>query len=341
MIGWLAACVEPEPTAVLAWQSGAGGYVIEARELPELHDVRHMKGEVGSIEYGGYVDVDAGWTGGRELDIRIVVEDGVAVPLDPSGVVLYSFYAHLVDTVAWAELQGFEAEALVPVQIAVNPAVDVLIELTPADNLAYGTGYHTFVILPDGGERDVPLAANLGVVAHEFGHALFHALLSGGPQQPPLVDDLSLVSARWLSSLHEAFADTLGALITDDPAFIQQSIPIDSRDLNGRSPMTSALVPEAGNSPLDLYDPYPLGTVFAGVFWEFRLATDDPARTALLLRDTVERWSPTVDELDGGFFLEAAAAAAGEELPQLCSAITWRFPEADWPGPCRALDASP
>lgn len=334
MSWWLIACVAPTPDSVLAWQLTGSGYEIVPRVLPELTDAAHMVGTLGTIRYGGRLADSGGFDGGRELDVRYVLDDGVAVPLDSSGVILYSFYAHLADVVVWADERGFAASPLLPVPIAVNPAVNLLLEISPADNLAYATGYHAFLLLPDGGERDVPLAANLGVVAHEFGHALFHALLSGSPERPPLVGDSSSAQGRWMVSLHEGFADILGALITDDPRFIRDSLDVDSRDLDAGWVLTDTLVPKDGGSALELYDPYPLGTVFAATFWDVRVASDDPDRTARLVLDAVEAWDPDPATLHGRDLLAAAVDVSGMYRLALCTSIGARFPEDYWPEHC-------
>ena len=73
------------------------------------------------------------------------------------------------------------------------------------ENAAYVPGTHAFILLSDMTEKEVPLAANAGVVTHEFGHSVFHYLTTGGVKTDPLYD-VSSPGRSGVASLDEGFA---------------------------------------------------------------------------------------------------------------------------------------
>ena len=97
----------------------------------------------------------------------------------------------------------------------------------------------------------------------------------------------------------------------------------------------------AEHSALELYDPYPLGTVFAATFWDVREASDDPARTARLLLDAVEDWDPDPASLHGRDLLAAAVDVSGVVRVALCASIGARFPDDYWPAACELQAGGP
>ncbi|MDP2311376.1 MAG: hypothetical protein Q8P41_00610 [Pseudomonadota bacterium] len=330
----LLACAPGAPDAFLAYVRGDDGYVVEPRALPALEDAGTMTGTLGSVRHGGrVVGNGAGeqYSGGRGLTVRYVVQDGVAVPLDQDGLLLYSFYGHLADATDTLEAGGLDLDAIFPVDIAWNPAVSPLLELAPADNAAYAIGANVFLLLPDGDNREVPLLANAGVVTHELGHAVLHLLMTGDPSSDPLVADTSTAAGMWQSALHEGFADSLAALTLDDPRFLDVSLDMPARYADTDAVLTAALLPDpaaVADSLLPIYDPYPLGTVFASLMWDIRVATDDAPATLELLFRGVEHWAPSgPDDLDGAVFLGALVAAAepGTQRDVVCAAVELRI----------------
>lgn len=327
----LAACVADEADRFLVMEPVGDTYVSEGHPIPELDDPQHMSGTLGTVEYGGRFTGDD-WTptyeGGRGLDVVYEVQDGVAIPADLDGLLLFSFYAHFADARAVVEAHGVDMSAIFPVDLAWNPAVDWSIELSAADNAAYATGSNVFILLPDGDDREVPMLANKGVIAHEFGHAVFHLLCAGGPHEPPVVQEIDGTAAHWQASLHEGFADSLASLSLDDPHYLDASVDMPSRHVDDDAVMSSTVDPSATTSTdiLSLYDPYPLGTVFASAIWDVRVTLDDPEATLDLLLRAATNWHPDAD-FSGWSWLDAwvDAAADEDELTAVCAAIDNRF----------------
>ncbi len=333
MLPLLLACTSPSPDEVLAYVRTDGGYAIAPRALAALDDPGAMSGTLGQVRHGGRIvgtGDDERYSGGRALTVRFTVQDGVAVPLDQDGLLLFSFYGHLADAVEALDARGVDTSPIFPVDIAWNPAVSPLIELTPADNAAYAIGANLFLLLADGDDRAVPLLANAGVVTHELGHALLHLLTVGDPLEDPLVADPVTEAGMWQAALHEGFADSLAVLLLDDPRFLELSLEMPARQVDAAALLTPSLLPDPdalADSLLPIYDPYPLGTVFASMIWDIRLATDDPDGTLDLLVRGVQAWAPEDDaEMNGAAFLGALAGAAvvGPQLDALCAAVEAR-----------------
>lgn len=329
-------CAGRDAERLLAYVRGAdGAYAVEGRAMPTLDDPVRMSGALGEVSHGGRFVGDPlapTYSGGGPVDVRFVVRDGVAVPLDQDGLLLWSFWGHLEDARAAVEARGVDLGGVFPLPVAWNPAVSWTFELSPVDNAAYAVGSNFFVLLPDGDDRDVPLLANAGVVTHELGHATFHVLTRGDPTATPLVTDVGTEPALWQASMHEAFADGLATLLLDDAAFLDPSIAMPSRDVTASAVLTADLLPSAAVETLDeslgLYDPYPLGTVFASASWDVRVALDDPDAALDLLVRATEAWAPADEaEMDGLRFLEVwwEEAAAGAERDAVCGALRRRF----------------
>lgn len=335
-LAMLPACTSIHPDALLTWIRAADGtYSIGPRAVPELDDALRMRGELGTITHGGRVvghsDGSGEYTGGVDLlvhaDVQQVDGQDVAVPLDEDGLLLYTFYANLAAVRTAVEAHGVDVSAVFPMQAGWNPAVSPLLELAPADNAAYATGANVFLLLPDGNNRDVPVLANEGVIFHEFGHAVFHLLTTGAPQNPPLAGDSTTESYYWQASLHEGFADTLATLLLDDPAFIDASLDLPDRHVDDdHAVVDDSMLPSTRVDGL-LDDPYPLGTVYASFAWDLREASDPDSALAVVL-DAVDRWGPTqASDVDGVLYLtalldEAADAGLGDAA---CASNEARF----------------
>ena len=321
----LSACSSIQTDHLLTWvRADDGAYSIGVREVPELDDAIHMTGELGAVTYGGRIAsrADGGWvyTGGVKLTVHAVVMDldednmgtgeSAAVPLDEDGLLLYTFYANLAAARAEVEARGVDTGPMFPMDAAWNPAVNPLIEITPADNAAYATGSNTFLLLPDGGDRDVPLLANQGALIHEFGHAIFHLLTTGDPFSAPLATDPAEESYYWQASLHEGFADTQATLLLDDPSFIDASIEMPERRVDDdHAVLTEDMLPANRLEPL-LDDPYPLGTVYASFAWDLRVASDPDTAYAIVL-DAIARWAPSrASDVEGTAYLQALLQSA-------------------------------
>ncbi len=339
LLSLLLGCQPPDAEQYLTWQLAGEGYEVAPRARNTLVDLEQVSGLLGSVLQGGQVLLeDSGdmlYEGGRALHVDFDAQRGVAVPLDEHGLVLWSFYGHLEDLHAELPEHGFDPQEFFPIDAAWTPVIpDLFLEMLPKENAAYATAGHFFILLDDLVAKDVPLAANAGIVRHEFGHALFHWLTTGDVLASAPFDMLSQTEGSlYYSSLHEGFADSFAALTLDEPDFFDGSFDLPERDLSGDHRVEGVeQLPEqfllsADEELLAIYDPYPLGTVFAATAWDHRLAIDDPDEALAILVDGVSLWSSRGDHGDGWGLLDAwvQSAPAGSPRDALCSAVVLRF----------------
>lgn len=322
----------------------AAEYQIVEQEIPSLISPKTMEGELGRITSGGVFsvsleDIAMTYKYGREIDLQYQVRNDVLYPLDRDGLILLSFYSHLESVRTILEETELEVEQVFPVNSAITPTLsDITLAIFPFENAAYVPGSHHFIILSDLIEKEVPLAANKGVVAHEFGHAVFHWLTTGGTETKSW-GRTEADASNSLASLDEGLADVLGALVTEQSNFISYSLDLSERDLAGEQTLQSVdVLPEdfEADGTFDLYDPYPLGSVFAAMVWDVYLGGID----RVMMLDWVFRTTQTFAEENsdeeslankrlGYLWLnEFVVQAETEEAKNLaCQAIELRFGE--------------
>ena len=192
--------------------------------------------------------------------------------------------------------------------------------LLATTNAAYvGDGVHLFALLADTLHADLPLASNPGVIRHEFGHAVFQLVVAGGPdaQRPEQ-------NTPEMRAMNEGFADMVATLTLDDPAFIDASIPLPERRVDGDATAADA-------DPVDV-NPYSRGTVFASLAWDLRARTD-PDTALVVAVETLRRWADTKPWTGGTegidryaeLFVDEAGTEVPEVLAGLCDDYRRRF----------------
>ena len=172
-------------------------------------------------------------------------------------------------------------DSILPLHTAISPVIsDLTLAFLPMENAAYVPTLHHFLLLTDAIPKDVPLAANKGVVAHEFGHALFHYLTTGGTTTPRLLE-MDAEGYESVYSLDEGLADVLGYLVSNRPDFIADSLTDQDRALDTEH-LASDVSPLPGEddeeSLLPSYNPYALGSVFAATIWEVDVELNNRSR---------------------------------------------------------------
>ncbi len=334
----LAACAPPDAQHYLAFHAGSDGYTLEPRGKGTLDDLRAVSGGLGSVLQGGEVTMESNgdtfYEGGRSLRVGYDVDGDVAVPLDEHGLVLWSFYGHLEELSLELPEHGFDPEVFFPIDAAWTPVLpDMMLEVLPMENAAYATAGHFFILLQDLISKDVPLAANAGIVRHEFGHAMFHWLTTGGTLASAPFDGTEQTEGTlFYACLHEAYADSFAALTLDDPDFFAASLNMPDRDMSGDHTLAEVQLPSefldgSDEELLAIWDPYPIGTLFASTAWDLRLALDDPDEALALLTEAVLVWTDRGDLGDAWGLLEiwVELAPAGIARDSLCGSVEDRF----------------
>ncbi|MCB9692198.1 MAG: hypothetical protein H6736_10335 [Alphaproteobacteria bacterium] len=333
----LAACT-PEAARFLVVDGREGEYDLVEREIPELTDPGRMRGELGDGSMGGNITIDGGvlgavlsgeeevdliYVGGRPIRLDYTVTDGLAVPLDPDGVTLWSYYHTLSSARQQLDALGIDIEPVFPVPFSWAPTMPL--QAGVSENAAYvAGGLHRFMLLPDPGGARLPLAASPMVIRHELGHAVFQLVVFGGP----LEVDLDLAYPR-MRDLNEGFADILATLLLDDP------------DVLGSVFASSIAEPRLVDVPgrtltMGFEDPYLAGNGIATFAWDIRVATGDPGATLVMAVEALELWADldlSSEEDDDGVLLarygellvDRVAATRPDVLPAVCEAYAVRF----------------
>lgn len=342
----LFACASTDmPERLLVVDRVDDGYSAVPRALPELTDARHMEGELGRGFRGGFFrigllssDLSITYVEGGDIDVHYVIDaDGVGVPLDEDGLVLWTYY-HTMSSVR-AELtdKGYDVSPIFPINFAYQPVFAVQ-DFTSGENAAYvGGGVHMFMLLPDMLDSVIPLAANPGVIRHEFGHSFFQLLTVGDVRAAAPYDavDAPEGSSR-ARALNEGFADMMATLTLDDPAFMEMSLPdMEGRDVRGDAVASPGLYDSSDSLS---FDPYALGTVYASFAWDLReLHTPDEALGWAI--EGVEGWADEANWPDTDRWAEIALESSVRDRPstadEACAAYATRFPDNETPQVCQ------
>ncbi|MEY3209771.1 MAG: hypothetical protein RIT28_252 [Pseudomonadota bacterium] len=334
---------DPSPALLLAVDRDEDGeYRVAPRPIPELTDAQHMEGALGHGYRGGRIAIDLfsadmgiRYDEGGRMDLDYDVVDDVAIPMDEDGLVLWTYYHTLSQVRADLNGLGVDTEPVWPIDFAYQPAF-VGMDFTSGENAAYlGSGVHLFILLPDALPAVLPLAANPGVIRHEFGHALFNVLTAGDAfALAPYDESEDPNVANQVRALNEGFADMIATLTLDDNDFFDLSLPsVTTRDVAADAAADASMYPENAES----YDPYALGTVYASFAWDLRALTS-PDEAVVLVVAAVDAWSAEAawGDTDRWAELLLELAVAEDEALQtpLCAAFTARFPERPTPETC-------
>ncbi len=319
-------------------------YALVQQSIDTLHTPKRMEGELGNLYVGGVFKTDLQtaeieYSSGRPLHVHYSIHDGTAHPVDRDGLIAFSFYKHLEDTVNFIQQGDASLGDILPMHTAISPVIsDLTLAFLPMENAAYVPTLHHFLLLTDAIPKDVPLAANKGVVAHEFGHALFHYLTTGGTTTQRFLQ-MDAEGYESVYSLDEGLADVLGYLVSNRPNFIADSLTDQDRALDTEH-LAVDVNPLPGESDdegfLPTYDPYSLGSVFAATVWEVDVELNDRTRIFNWLVATTKEFARQVNSQErpdgtdlGMQWLDVWVdlAESDRERQLACAAINARWTE--------------
>lgn len=287
---------------VLAYQSDLGRYDRKTVRLETADDLIALNGSVAEVIGNAEFKIDEGTEtlddlivkkgGSVKLDLKEI--DGVFVPADFHSLNMVTAY------------YNFERASLFFKDLGVNPnlfgkrKLYYFPKLTIAgeelkDNAMYVSALDGFAILPFDELQTLPLAINMGVMGHEYTHAVIDYLVTGADPYSGINSPTysSNEAVNVFSSLHEGIADFMGSAIACDgdykhcdPRFMDMSLPSDlssDRDLSKVHCLSSAAqsgfnqdVTAFANAGLN----YEVGTVLASSLW----------RTLSIVGHTEENW---------------------------------------------------
>lgn len=166
----------------------------------------------------------------KSINLRYKIVNGVVVPKDYSTMAMLSSY-YQFDTVAnnIMAMSGYSMSninaAYGKINIFFEPKVQLesdgsTVASSTKLNAAYMPGVHQFIMFQRSPLENVPLAANLQVIAHEFGHSIWEMAFDNG--NTPNCDRLRQEYVT--RGLNEGFADMLSYTLTGSTNVLQNSI---------------------------------------------------------------------------------------------------------------------
>lgn len=234
--------------AVLQWDPAEGVYDLRPATIETLSDVRALRGEAATAVGDSTILLDSGRLArartedelreailddpGSPVQAEYVEVDGVLYPSDFHSLNLATAYFNFEQARFYALERGLSPEKLRGIRFHYFPDVRLgpLGSGRARDNAAFFPLLQSFLLFPHDKLQDIPLAMNLGVVAHEYGHALFHAEVheeAGLPTYPSAWCPGGLCQdprgPRMLGILDEGYADAWGVGVTRDPLFSHHS----------------------------------------------------------------------------------------------------------------------
>lgn len=297
----------PVDMAVLAPDPVTGDYRLEVVRIETLEDVTALRGAAATPIGGASLDYDPWALDGNDtaasfrartlrdeggpVEAQFLEKDGVLWPVDFHTLNLATAYRNFEVVRSYAIARGLDpAGPLTGIPFYYFP--EFRWHASPgdtpglaADNAFYFVPLRSFLLLPFASLQGIPLPMNLGVVAHEYGHALFAATVHGEGFLPRHAVRWTPGSAghRLLGALEEGLADAWAVGASGDPRFAARSLPGTvgtGRDVDGFSPTRHCYSPAAfaedlatGRGCPDGGDEfwgarqYRVGTVFAAALW--------------------------------------------------------------------------
>jgi hypothetical protein len=166
----------------------------------------------------------------KSLDLRYKIVNGVVVPKDYPTMAMLSSYFQF-DTIAnnIQAMSGYSMDNINAtfgkISIFFEPKIQLesdgsTIESSTKLNAAYVPGAHQFIMFQRSVLENVPLAANLQVVAHEFGHSIWEMSFESG--KSPDCDRLK--QEYVIRGLNEGFADMMSYTLTGSTDILRNSI---------------------------------------------------------------------------------------------------------------------
>lgn len=299
---------------------GSAKFVLGTKTFETLTDLNKLDGKYLRIKRGGELKIREikgslvaakSFSGGGSPNLRYQVKGGVVVPRDyPTLAQLSAYYQFdqvfgRFDEVLGFAFSDFYKATNKKITAYFEPAItmdadDTSLSAVVKLNAAYVPGQRQFVLFQRSSAEDVPLAANLQVVAHEFGHALFdYAFFKSDPDE-----DGRFEQEYALSGLNEGFADFISYRYTGSSDILRGSIDIkdlaDQRNFLTTKFTYSDLIPPI-NEDICSGSFYCIGSLFARSLVKGMNELDGVTETefSLAVIEALKRTQATMKKLDG------------------------------------------
>jgi len=227
--------------AVLQWEPSAGSYDLRVVEVRTLEDVTALRGEAARPIGAAKIRLEASRLMGVEteaqfrravladpggdVEAQFLDVDGVLYPSDFHSLSLATAYYNFEVARTYALARGMSTDRLRGVSFYYFPEFVVgRSDGYAADNAAWFAPLRSFLVFPFHALQGIPLAVNQGVIAHEYGHGIFNALVHDGSWLPDYPDRWGSAGLGMIESVEEGFADAWAMAVTGDLHFVERSI---------------------------------------------------------------------------------------------------------------------
>lgn len=349
LIALVTSCGSPDADSdrrylVMDYDAERERYETVESQIETLDDARAVSGDIAFLRGGGNLVIGepAPQTEGEFADalriendntprVSYEVDGGRVTAWDFDSLLMLTLYHHLERAAFYFEEIGVGRDVVGQLPVYYAPSLSFIIPVNLlTDNAAYAFTMDALLFPRQMFLSDLPLAANRGVIVHEYSHAVFNRLVHGDARAPQyLVEPWPDAAINRMRALDEGVADIFGALAVGDPNFISPSISEEEfdidRDVSRERHYTQELERTVVDGDPARFNPYILGSVVASTVWALRPHVDD-TRLGRAVVDALVDFSTVGPAFDlSDFFDSLHAHLPTEAQPSACTIFTERL----------------
>lgn len=226
-------------------QNGENGYALKTVVLQNVDTLRELRGKYAQFFYAPGMN-DGRLSGGSPVAYFAKTKNNTYIAKDTLSLQMATLYYHMQSLITWAQDLGITVKG--PFQIGLNTKIKGD-EAIQANNAFYDGRSKAMLFVPYTA-KEMPIAVNAGIVAHEFFHSIFYRKvleplgqkrlsvsqqlsdqnvhsLEGWSERLTVRENLSdveLFNETYLRGVNEGLADFWGWAYTDDPDFLKWSL---------------------------------------------------------------------------------------------------------------------
>jgi hypothetical protein len=337
---------------VVTYDPIAAKYVLQSETVSTLKKLRTLEGDAATLEIGTRFNVDlvaiananpsttAAFhelivaSAGKAPDFDYFFSEGVVQPADATALALATTYFNFESAQLLFARHGV---ALPAVRVAYDASLAgrLATQASPiTDSLLTQPYLRAFSVPQSSSTKDLPPEMQIGVVGHQYAHAVFQSQVFAGEGLPWLEAKMATPQGKQFTavdnlvrSIDEGLADYFGATLAEDAAFVRTAPGTPDADRRLDPPQPRCV-------PVDLstklaanrqtYNPHVLGSVFAALFWDLAVSRDDLQKE---LNSALIKW-----EKDLGAALPAGTTNL--TLVQTLELLARKIPESLKPKAC-------
>jgi hypothetical protein len=175
---------------------------------------------------------------GRSVNLDYIVEDGIAIPRNFQSMAMLAIYYHYERIfLFWQENLGLKLSDFGKLRLFMNPRVEaktanISVSGVIKVNAAFLPGPRDFWFFKTSPLEEVPINMNFGVLAHEFGHAVFDLAFAEKDRNFYEIDEKALLldgseeKTTKLSAFNEGLADFFSWMVTGKLTEFGESLAI-------------------------------------------------------------------------------------------------------------------